>query len=191
MNAYELAKARYAALGVDTEEAIGRLAQKAISIHCWQGDDVLGFEGGETLTGGIQATGNYPGRARNIAELRSDMEKVLSYVPGAKKVNLHANYLDSSKPVARDELEPKHFETWVEWANALGIGLDFNTTFFSSPLSEKGSLTNPDEGLRAFWIRHAKCVRDIAEYFGRSTGKTCVTNHWIHDGEKEVPIDTV
>ena len=188
---FEMAKEQYAAIGVDVEKAMEQLAQAPLSIHCWQGDDVLGFEGGETLTGGIQATGNYPGRARNIAELRSDMEKVLSYVPGAKKVNLHANYLDSSVPVARDELEPRHFESWVEWANALGIGLDFNTTFFSSPLSENGSLTNPDEGLRAFWIRHAKRVRDIAEYFGRSTGKTCVTNHWIHDGEKEVPIDTV
>lgn len=188
---FEVAKEQYASLGVDVEKALEVLAKTPISIHCWQGDDVLGFEGGGELTGGIQATGNYPGRARNIDELRSDIEKVLSFVPGTSKVNLHANYLDSQKPVSRDALRPEHFASWVEWANAHGVGLDFNTTFFSSPLSEKGSLTNPDEGLRAFWIRHAKCVREIAEYFGRATGKTCVVNHWIHDGEKEVPIDTV
>lgn len=188
---YELAKEQYAALGIDTEKVMKTLAETPISLHCWQGDDVLGFEGGTALTGGIQTTGNYPGRARNIAELRGDLEMALSLIPGASKVNLHTTYLDSDKPVERNAIEPRHFTSWIDWANAQNVGLDFNTTFFSHPLGEKGSLTNPDPALREYWIEHAKRVRRIAESFGQGTGKTCVVNHWIHDGEKEVPIDTV
>ncbi len=188
---YALAKEQYAAFGVDVDEALMTLDKTPISLHCWQGDDVLGFEGGGALTGGIQTTGNYPGRARNIDELRADMECVLRLSPGPTKVNLHTNYLDSATPVSRDAIEPKHFASWADWAIAQKVGLDFNSTFFSHPLGENGSLTNPDEGLRAFWIEHAKRCRKIAAYFGQRTGQTCVTNHWIHDGEKEIPIDTM
>ncbi len=188
---YELAKEQYAAFGVDADAALRALDATSISLHCWQGDDVLGFEGGSSLTGGIQTTGNYPGRARTIAELRSDLEQVLDMVPGPSKVNLHANYLDSAEAVSRDALEPKHFASWADWAVGRGIGLDFNSTFFSHPLGENGSLTNPDEDIRAYWIEHAKRIRRIAAYFGERTGKVCVTNHWIHDGEKEIPIDTM
>lgn len=188
---YELAKEQYAAFGVDVDAALKILDTIPLSIHCWQGDDVLGFEGSDTVTGGIQTTGNYPGRARNIDELRADMACVLGLVPGPSKVNLHANYLDSKTAVSRDALEPAHFASWADWAVELGIGLDFNSTFFSHPLGENGSLTNPDEGIRAFWIEHAKRCRKIAAYFGERTGKTCITNHWTHDGEKEIPIDTL
>lgn len=188
---YKMAKEQYAELGVDTDAALRVVDNTPISIHCWQGDDVLGFEGGGALTGGIQTTGNYPGRARNIDELWADLQKMLSLVPGAAKVNLHANYLDSPAPVSRDALEPGHFASWADWAIDMGVGLDFNTTFFSHPKGENGSLTNPDEGLRAFWIEHAKRCRRIAAYLGGRTGTVCVTNHWIHDGEKEIPIDTL
>lgn len=188
---FEWAKEQFAALGVDVEAALDALDATPISLHCWQGDDVLGFEGGGALTGDIQATGHYPGRARNIQELRDDMSFVLSLVPGPSKVNLHANYLDSPVPVSRDALEPRHFASWADWALEKGVGLDFNSTFFSHPIGENGSLTHPDEGIRAFWIEHAKCCRRIAAYFGQRLGQTCVTNHWIHDGEKEIPIDTV
>ncbi len=188
---YEMAREQYAALGVDADAAIRALDATPVSLHCWQGDDVLGFEGGGSLTGGIQTTGNYPGRARNVAELRQDISEVLAYVPGPSKVNLHANYLDSAAPVSRDALEPKHFASWADWANEKNVGLDFNSTFFSHPYGENGSLTNPDEGLRAYWIEHTKRVRRIGAYFGEKTGKVCVINHWIHDGEKEIPVDTL
>ena len=187
---FDLAKEQYAALGVDVEKAMALADATPISLHCWQGDDVLGFEGVSELTGGIQTTGNYPGRARNIDELRSDIETVLSYVPGVSKVNLHANYLDSAVPVERNALEPKHFASWVDWAKKIGVGLDFNTTYFSHPKGANGSLTCPDEGIRTYWIEHTIACRKIAEYFGKELGITCVTNHWIHDGEKEIPIDT-
>lgn len=188
---FELAREQYAALGVDVEAALLALDETPISLHCWQGDDVLGFEGGGALTGGIQTTGSYPGRARNIDELRADMECVLRLSPGPSKVNLHTIYLDAETPVARDALEPKHFASWADWAVRLGIGLDFNSTFFSHPMGADGSLTHPDEGIRAFWIEHAKRCRRIAAYLGERTGQVCVTNHWIHDGEKEIPIDTM
>ena len=188
---YEMAKEQYAEFGVDVDGALAALARTPISLHCWQGDDVLGFEGGGALTGGIQATGNYPGRARNIDELRADIGCALGLIPGASKVNLHANYLDSGVPVPRDSLEPRHFASWADWAVGRKIGLDFNSTFFSHPMGDNGSLTSPDEGIRAFWIEHAKRCRAIAAYFGQRTGHTCVTNHWIHDGEKEIPIDTL
>ena len=188
---FEMAKEQYEAFGVDVQSALRAMDETPISLHCWQGDDVLGFEGGGSLTGGIQTTGNYPGRARNIDELRADLSCVLSMVPGPSKINLHANYLDSAAPVSRDALEPKHFASWAEWAVEKGVGLDFNSTFFSHPLGENGSLTSPDEGIRAYWIEHARRCRRIAAYFGERTGQTCVTNHWIHDGEKEIPIDTM
>ncbi len=188
---YEDAKERFAEFGVDTEKALATTAGMPISMHCWQGDDVLGFEGADALTGGIAATGNYPGRARTPEELRMDIEKALSCLPGVHKVNLHANYLDTDEHPDRDELEPRHFQPWVDWANKLDIGLDFNTTFFSHEKSENGTLTNPDKAIRDFWIAHAKRVRSIGAHFADSTGKPCVINHWIPDGEKELPVDSL
>ena len=188
---FEMAKEQYAEMGVDAETAIRALDEIPISLHCWQGDDVLGFEGSGALTGGIQATGNYPGRARCIAELRADMECVLALSPGPTKVNLHTIYLDADEPVDRDAIEPRHFASWADWAKDLSIGLDFNSTFFSHPRGETGSLSHPDKGIRDFWIEHAQRVRRIAAFFGERTGQTCITNHWVHDGEKEIPIDTL
>ena len=189
--AFELAREQYAALQVDVEKALRLAAETPISMHCWQGDDVLGFEGGGSLTGGIAATGNYPGRARTPEELRMDMEKALSLLPGTHKVNLHANYLDTQEKVDRDQLQPRHFAAWAQWAKELKIGLDFNTTFFSHYKSMGGTLSHPDKSIREFWIAHAKAVRDIAAYFARETGKTCIVNHWIPDGEKELPVDAL
>jgi len=188
---FEWAKTQYANLGVDVDAAMKLCAETPISLHCWQGDDVLGFEkAGGKLTGGIQATGNYMGRARTPDELRMDLEQALALTPGASKVNLHANYLDTDETPERNELEPRHFERWVQWAVDQGVGLDFNTTFFSHPKGEQGSLSSADAQTRAYWVQHAKQVRQIGAYFGKATGKTCVINHWIHDGAKEVPIDT-
>ncbi len=187
--AFDLAREQYASLGVDVEKALKLAASTPISMHCWQGDDVLGFEGSSGLTGGIAATGNYPGRARTPEELRCDMDKALSLLPGVHKINLHTNYLDTSEKVDRDALAPHHFSPWVSWAKDKGLGLDFNTTFFSHEKSSGGTLTHPDKGIREFWINHAKAVREIAAYFSRETGKTCVINHWIPDGEKEIPVD--
>ena len=189
--AFELAKQQYAALGVDVEKAIQLAVSTTISMHCWQGDDVLGFEGSDSLTGGIAATGHYPGRARSPEELRSDMEKALSLLPGMHKINLHTNYLDTNEKVDRDALAPRHFTSWVSWAKDKGLGLDFNTTFFSHEKSNGGTLTHPDKGIRDFWINHAKAVREIGAYFSHETGKPCVINHWIPDGEKEIPVDSL
>ncbi len=186
---FDLAREQYAAMGVDVEKALRLAAETTISMHCWQGDDVLGFEGGGSLTGGIAATGNYPGRARTPKELRMDMEMALSLLPGEHKVNLHANYLDTNEKVDRDALAPRHFAAWTQWAKERKIGLDFNTTFFSHPKSNGGTLSHPDKGIREFWISHARAVREIAAFFARETGKTCVVNHWIPDGEKELPVD--
>ena len=188
---FKLAKERYGAVGVDVEKAIASTLSMPISMHCWQGDDVMGFEGADALTGGIAVTGNYPGRARTADELRMDIEKALSFLPGVHKINLHANYLDTKETPDRDELEPRHFHSWVDWANAHDLGLDFNTTFFSHDKSKNGTLTNPDQGIRDFWIAHAKRVRAIGSYFAYKTGKTCVINHWIPDGEKELPVDSL
>lgn len=190
---YQYAKERYAELGVDTDAAIETAHNTPISLHCWQGDDVLGFESeNNTLTGGIQTTGNYPGRARSIEELRQDFSKVLSLIPGTWKLNLHANYLDcQGQAVDRNELQPEHFASWIEYAKANRIGLDFNSTFFSHKWSENGSLTNPDPAIRNFWIQHAKQVRKISESFGAALGIPCVTNHWIPDGQKEIPVSTM
>ncbi|MDR1569013.1 MAG: L-rhamnose isomerase [Oscillospiraceae bacterium] len=188
--AYEWARELYAEQGVDVEAALETLGRTPLSVHCWQGDDVLGFEtSGGKLTGGIQATGNFPGRARTVAELRADLEKALSLIPGSSKVNLHANYLDWDEPVGRDALEPRHFESWADWAVERGVGLDFNTTFFSHPMGENGSLSSADQAVREFWIEHGKRCRRIAEYFGGRTNQICVCNHWTHDGAKEIPID--
>ena len=190
--AYELAKELYASIGVDTDKEIERLEKIPVSMHCWQGDDVRGFENPDgDLTGGIQTTGNYPGRATTIAELRADFEKAISLIPGKKRMNLHAIYLDAQgEKVDRDQIEPKHFASWVDWAKKTGVMLDFNPTCFSHPLSASGfTLSSADEGIRAFWIEHCKRSRIIAEYFGRELGETACTNHWIPDGFKDIPVD--
>lgn len=189
--AFELAREQYGALRVDVEQALKTALETPISMHCWQGDDVLGFEGSTSLTGGIAATGNYPGRARTPQELRLDMEKALSLLPGVHKVNLHANYPDTAERADRDALLPRHFAAWAQWAKERNIGLDFNTTFFSHAKSAGGTLTHPDRSVREFWVGHAKRVREIAAYFARETGKVCVVNHWIPDGEKELPVDAL
>ena len=191
MNRYELAKERYAAIGVDTEAAIRRLADVRISMHCWQGDDVRGCENAGALTGGIQATGNYPGAARTPEELMQDLDKAFSLIPGKHRVNVHAFYgiYPDGKPVDRDKILPEHFKPWVDYAKARGLGLDFNPTYFSHPLAEGGTLTNPNEEIRAFWIRHGiACIR-VAEYFANETGTPCLMNIWIPDGMKDVPAD--
>ncbi|MDD3409548.1 MAG: L-rhamnose isomerase [Eubacteriales bacterium] len=189
---FEAAKKRYAELGVDVEQAVARMKEIPISIHCWQGDDVTGFENaGETLSGGIQATGNYPGKARTFAELTADFDKACSLIPGRKRLNLHASYavMDGAR-VDRDALEPRHFKAWVDYAKARGLGLDFNPTFFSHPMVKDGlTLSSPDEVVRAFWIRHGQACRRIAAYFARELGTHCLCNVWIPDGLKDVPAD--
>ena len=189
---YEIAKEIYAQYGIDVDKAIEICDKTPISIHCWQGDDVSGFEkaGGE-LTGGIQATGNYPGKARNAEELRADLELAMKFIPGTKKVNVHANYLEADGFVDRNEIEPEHYANWVDWAVKQGIGLDFNPTYFSHPKSENGTLSAADEDVRKFWIEHGIRCRRVGAYFAEKTGKPCVINHWTPDGDKEVPIDTI
>jgi L-rhamnose isomerase len=188
---YEYAAERYGAIGVDTEAVIKKLDAIPVSMHCWQGDDVLGFEGGGELTGGIQSTGNYPGRARTAEELRANMEKALRLIPGRTKVNLHAIYGDV-KGVERNALEPKHFAAWVEWARDNNLGLDFNPTLFSHPKAGDGlTLAHPDEHIREFWIEHCKRCRRISAYFGRELGQPSVNNIWAADGFKDVPADTL
>lgn len=189
---YELAKEYYAQYGIDVDKMIKICDKTPISMHCWQGDDVAGFEkkdGG--LTGGIQATGNYPGAARNAEELRQDIETAMKYIPGTLKVNLHANYLEADTFVDRNEIEPKHFDKWVDWAVKKGIGLDFNPTYFSHPKSEKATLSSDNEDIRKFWVEHGIRCRRIGEYFYKKTGKVCVINHWTPDGDKEFPVDTL
>lgn len=190
---YEIAKSIYAEFGVDTDEAIKTLDQVPVSVHCWQGDDVAGFEESDTgLTGGIQATGNYPGKARNMSELQMDLDKALSLIPGNSKVNLHAIYMDNKSVRAdRNEINHNHFAAWADWAVEKGIGLDFNPTFFSHPKSTGYTLSSSDPGIRNFWIEHGKACRKIGEFFGRKTGKTCITNIWIPDGEKENPYNSI
>lgn len=190
--AYEVAKEIYAAYGIDVDEAIAKCDNTPISIHCWQGDDVGGFEKKEgALSGGIQTTGNYPGKARNAQELRADLELAMKYIPGVKKVNVHANYQEAGAFVDRNEIEPRHFENWANWAVEQGIGLDFNPTYFSHPKSENGTLSCADEATRQFWIEHGIRCRRIGEYFYEKTGKPCVINHWTPDGDKEFPVDTL
>lgn len=189
---YELAKEYYAQYGIDVDKMIEICDATPISMHCWQGDDVIGFEKTEGgLTGGIQTTGNYPGAARNAQELRADLETAMKYIPGTLKVNLHANYQEADTFVDRNEIEPKHFENWVNWAVEKGLGLDFNPTYFSHPKSEVATLSSADEDIRKFWIEHGIRCRKIGEYFYQKTGKPCVINHWTPDGDKEFPVDTL
>ena len=188
---YERAREVYGKLGVDTDSVLEKMDKVPFSIHCWQGDDVLGFEGSEELTGGIQVTGNYPGRARTPEELRNDLEKALSLIPGNHRLNLHAMYAETDGEfVDRNELKPEHFKNWVDWAKEQKLGLDFNPTFFSHPKSDDGfTLSHWNDEIRQFWIDHAKACRKIGEYFGKELNDTCVTNIWIPDGHKDVPVD--
>lgn len=188
---YEEAKARYAAIGVDTDKALNQLQNIKISMHCWQGDDVIGFLNPEgELTGGIMATGNYPGAAHTPTELRQDLEKAYSLIPGKHKLNLHAIYLDTKEVVDLNEIEPKHFENWVTWAKEQGLGIDFNPTFFSHPMMKDGyTLAHPEKEVRDFWIEHGKRSRKIAEYIGKELGQTCINNFWMPDGMKDNLID--
>lgn len=189
---YELAKEYYAQYGIDVDKVIEICDKTPISMHCWQGDDVIGLEKKEGgLSGGIQTTGNYPGRATNGEELRADIERAMSFIPGELKVNVHANYQEADTFVDRNEIEPKHFEKWAKWAKEKGIGLDFNPTYFSHPKSENGTLSALDDETRAFWVEHGIRCRKIGEYFYKETGKPCVINHWTPDGDKEFPVDTL
>ncbi len=189
--AYELAKQRYAELGVNTEKAMETLGGIAISLHCWQGDDVGGFDKAqETLGGGIMATGAYPGKARTADELRMDLEKTLSLIPGKHRLNLHAMYAETKGKVERNELAPEHFTTWIDWAKANGLGMDFNGSFFSHPKAESGfTLSSADEQIRKFWIEHGIVCRKIGAEMGKQLGTPCVTNLWIPDGYKDIPVD--
>ncbi len=189
--AYELAKAEYAELGINTDAVLKQMGELSISLHCWQADDVTGFENPEAgLSGGIQATGNYPGKARNIDELRADIKYAASLIPGSHRLNLHAIYGDfGGKFVDRDQLEPKHFESWMKWAKENGFKLDFNSTSFSHPKSGELSLSNPDPEIRKFWIEHTKRCRAIADAMGKYQGTPCVMNLWIHDGSKDQTVN--
>ena len=187
---YEIVKERFAEYGVDTETALRAIDEVEISMHCWQGDDVTGFEVSEQgMSGGILATGNYPGRARNANELRADYEKAFSLIPGRQRANLHAFYLETGgKRVDRDAVEVKYFENWMQWAQELGIKLDFNTSMFSHPKSEGGyTIASYDDTIRGFWIEHGRRCRDIAEE--KRQGSPCVLNHWMVDGSKDAPVD--
>ncbi|HZG86093.1 L-rhamnose isomerase [Paenibacillus sp.] len=188
---YAEAKELYAAHGIDTDQVLKQLADIKISMHCWQGDDVRGFLfRDQALSGGISVTGNYPGAARTPEELRADLEKAYSLIPGKHKLNLHAIYADTDEKVDLDQLEPKHFQSWVDWAKANGLGLDFNPTCFSHPKSSDGfTLSHADPAIRQFWIDHCKASRKIGAYFGEQLGQTCVTNVWIPDGYKDAPAD--
>jgi L-rhamnose isomerase len=192
MNTYTIAQETYAALGVDTEAALQRLAATPISLHCWQGDDVGGFEkeGGE-LGGGLAVTGNYPGKARTIAELRADLDQAYALIPGRHRLNLHACYADfSAGKVDRDSLTTAQFQSWIDWAKARGLGMDFNPSYFAHPKADDGlTLTHPDAGIREFWIEHGKACRRIGAEMGRQLGSATVTNVWIPDGSKDLPVD--
>ena len=188
---YELAKKRYAEYGIDTDKVLETLKNIPISMHCWQGDDVIGFENPDgELTGGIQTTGNYPGKATTPEQLRADIEKAFSLIPGKHRINLHAIYGDFEGNVERDKIEPKHFAKWVEWAKKNNVGLDFNPTCFSHPMSADGmTIRHPDKEVRDFWIRHCKASREIAAYFGKELGTPAVTNFWFPDGMKDITVD--
>jgi len=188
--AYDLAKERYAAIGVDTDKAIEQLEKQQISLHCWQTDDVIGFESNAGLSGGIQTTGNYPGRARNIDEVRKDLEFVKTLIAGNHRVNLHEIYGDfGGKFVDRDEVEPKYFESWMQWAKENNFKLDFNSTSFGHPKSGDLSLANPDPAIRNFWIEHTKRCRRIADAMGKAQDDPCIMNIWIHDGSKDYTVN--
>ena len=191
-SAYSHARDTYARLEVDTEAALSRLATIPISMHCWQGDDVGGFEkSGLDLGGGLAVTGNYPGKARTMEELRGDLEKAYSLIPGKHRLNLHACYADlGGKKVERNEYGVEQFQSWIDWSKAQGLGLDFNPTFFAHPLAENGlTLSNPDKGVRQYWIEHAIACRKIGAEMGKQLGNPCVTNVWIPDGSKDLPAD--
>ncbi|AWB44690.1 L-rhamnose isomerase [Paenibacillus sp. CAA11] len=190
-SSYQEAKRLYAHHGIDTDAALEQLENIKISLHCWQGDDVRGFLfKDKSLSGGIAVTGSYPGRAGTPEELRQDLEKALSMIPGKHKVNLHAIYADTEEEVDLDRLEPRHFQRWVDWAKEQDLGLDFNPTLFSHPKAEDGfTLSHPDPDIRKFWIEHCKASRKIAEHFGKELGQPCVTNHWMPDGYKDTPVD--
>lgn len=188
--AYEIAKERYAVLGIDTDKAMDALQNISLSMHCWQADDVTGFESGGALTGGIQATGNYPGKARNMEEVRMDILKAMSFIPGRHRLSLHEIYGDfDGQFVDRDQVEPSHFESWMQWAAENGIKLDFNSTSFSHPKSGNLSLANPDKAIRDFWVEHTVRCRAIAEEMGRRQGDPCIMNLWIHDGSKDITVN--
>ena len=192
MNAYTLAKERYAALGVDTEAVLETLKNVTVSVHCWQGDDVVGFDAKEALSGGIQTTGNYPGKATTPEQLMADFDEVLRLTPGKKKLNLHASYaiFEGGEFADRDKIEPRHFEKWVKFAKERGMGIDFNPTFFSHPMVKDNlTLSSPDEEIRRFWIEHGKRCIEISEYFANETGVPCLMNIWIPDGYKNIPAD--
>ncbi len=191
-DAYALARERYAGLGVDTEQALATLERVSLSLHCWQGDDVAGFEAPDAeLTGGIAATGNYPGKARTADELRRDLDLAYSLIPGTHRLNLHAIYAETGDTrVERNQLGPEHFAGWVDWARANRHGIDFNPTCFSHPLSDSGfTLASSDPAIRQFWVEHCVACRHIGEHFGRELGTPCVTNIWIPDGFKDTPVD--
>lgn len=188
---YEIAKEHFATWDIDTEQALQRLSDISISVHCWQGDDVVGFENQTGLSGGgIQATGNHPGRARNPEELRNDLEFSFSKIPGNHRLNLHAMYMDTNETPDRDEIEYKHFETWVDWAKQININLDFNPTFFAHNKADDNlTLAHPNASIRDFWIEHGKRTREIASKIGAKMGSACINNIWVPDGYKDIPID--
>ena len=193
-DAYKAARQRYAELGTDTDGALERLEAISISLHCWQGDDVGGFEGadpGAPVDGGLAVTGNYPGKARNADELRSDLGKALGLIPGTHRLNLHSIYAETGgKKIERNELAPEHFSAWIDWVRARGMGMDFNPTYFSHPKAADGfTLSHSDESIRGFWIEHGIACRRIGAAIGQALGSPCVTNVWIPDGYKDVPID--
>ncbi|MGI5958207.1 MAG: L-rhamnose isomerase [Massiliimalia sp.] len=189
--AYELAKEAYAQMGVDTDAAIEAVKNIKISMHCWQGDDVNGFLFQDiALSGGIQTTGNYPGRANTVEQLRQDLDMAMSCIPGSHKLSLHAIYADTDEKIDLDEIEPRHFASWVDWAKEKGIGLDFNPTCFSHPMADSGfTISSANPKVREFWIEHCKRSRRIGDYFGRELGQKCVTNYWFPDGYKDIPVD--
>ena len=188
---YKFAQERYAALGIDTDKVLETLLRIPLSLHCWQADDVGGFENqGGDLTGGIQVTGNYPGKARNMAELRADVLKAKSFIAGNHRLSLHEIYGDfQGKKVDRNEVEPAHFQSWMDWAKENGWKLDFNSTSFSHPKSENLTLSNPKKDIREFWIEHTKRCRTVSEAMGKFQGSPCIMNLWVHDGSKEVPAN--
>ena len=191
MQRYESAKEMYAKIGIDAEAALKMLGDTTVSVHCWQGDDVGGFDNPSALSGGIQTTGNYPGKARTPEELMADIDKAFSLIPGKKKLNLHASYaIFDGEKADRDAIKPEHFKKWVDFAKERKIGLDFNPTFFSHPLVKEGlTLSSPDENIRRFWVEHGKRCIEISNYFAEETGYPCVMNIWIPDGYKDIPAD--
>ena len=189
-NAYSIARERYASIGVDTDKAMDILQNISLSMHCWQADDVTGFESAGALTGGIQTTGNYPGKARNMEEVRMDILKAMSFIPGRHRLSLHEIYGDfGGRFVDRNEVEPSHFESWMQWAAENGIKLDFNSTSFSHPKSGNLTLASPDKGIRDFWVEHTSRCRAIAEEMGRRQVDPCIMNLWIHDGSKDITVN--